>query len=543
MLVTNERINPPFVRSKNLRALRRVQRIALLSAALCLAATVPARAQVSGQNVNMVSGTNWTNGDPFLQRQNEPSIAASSRNSAHLLAGANDYRTVDLPGLLGIDERGDAWLGLFKSFDAGRRWQSTLLPGFPLDGSIEGLASPIHGFQAASDPTVRAGSNGLFYYTGIAYNRGTNPLSAVFIARYIDLNNKENGSATAENGSITNLAPRDTIKYIDTQIIGRGTPNVFLDKPWLAVDIPRGNSTCTFSVNQDGRTVTQTIPAGPVYVTATSFVGTGAKQSSLILFRRSLDCGSTWSVPAILSQNDELLGDAEHQGTVIAIDPSVPSSQPATIYVAWRRFGNLNDPDDAPAIFVARSTDGGRSWADPAAIVLFPKSCVKTPLGAGCPYDQEFTAASFRSNGYPAMTVDAQGKVYVAWSQRDANGDGKIMMGVSPNGKFFQAGSVAQVDVGPVTDDNGTSFSNLSGRGSQLMPSLGFAGGKLTLVYYDLRQDHTTGTFVPAPDPACDPLITLPCLLGAQYFENRVLEGELAPPNAYRIRIDPRTIS
>ncbi len=282
MLVTNERINPPFVRSKNLRALRRVQRIALLSAALCLAATVPARAQVSGQNVNMVSGTNWTNGDPFLQRQNEPSIAVSSRNSAHLLAGANDYRTVDLPGLLGIDERGDAWLGLFKSFDAGRRWQSTLLPGFPLDGSIEGLASPIHGFQAASDPTVRAGSNGLFYYTGIAYNRGTNPLSAVFIARYIDLNNKENGSATAESGSITNLAPRDTIKYIDTQIIGRGTPNVFLDKPWLAVDIPRGNSTCTFSVNQDGRTVTQTIPAGPVYVTATSFGNRHRSQCSLL---------------------------------------------------------------------------------------------------------------------------------------------------------------------------------------------------------------------------------------------------------------------
>jgi len=131
MLATNESIYPSLVRSKNPRAFRRSLRIGLLSAAFCLAATVPARAQVSGQNVNMVSGTNWTNGDPFLQRQNEPSIAVSSRNSSHLLGGANDYRTVDLPGLLGIDERGDAWLGLFKSFDSGRRWQSTLLPGFP----------------------------------------------------------------------------------------------------------------------------------------------------------------------------------------------------------------------------------------------------------------------------------------------------------------------------------------------------------------------------------------------------------------------------
>jgi hypothetical protein len=47
-----------------------------------------------GRNVNMVSGTTLPGGDPYLQRQNEPSIAASTRNPLHLLAGANDYRTV-----------------------------------------------------------------------------------------------------------------------------------------------------------------------------------------------------------------------------------------------------------------------------------------------------------------------------------------------------------------------------------------------------------------------------------------------------------------
>src|SRR5213080_3188245 len=56
-----------------------------------------AAAQIAGRNINMVSGTQWPGGDPFLQRQNEPSIAVSSRNPQHLLAGANDYRTVDLP--------------------------------------------------------------------------------------------------------------------------------------------------------------------------------------------------------------------------------------------------------------------------------------------------------------------------------------------------------------------------------------------------------------------------------------------------------------
>src|SRR5713101_9084790 len=79
-----------------------------------------------GPNVNMVSGTQWPGGDPFLQRQNEPSVAVSSRNPLHLLAGANDYRTVDLPGLPNGDETGDAWHGVFKSFDGGQTWRSTL---------------------------------------------------------------------------------------------------------------------------------------------------------------------------------------------------------------------------------------------------------------------------------------------------------------------------------------------------------------------------------------------------------------------------------
>ena len=512
----------------------------VLIVAVCAAITgAPADGQVAGQNVNMVSGTDWANGDPFLQRQNEPSIAVSSRNSSHLLGGANDYRTVDLPGLLGIDERGDAWLGLFKSFDGGRTWQSTLLPGFPLDGSAQGQASPIHGFQAASDPTVRAGTNGLFYYTGIAFNRGNNPLSAVFISRLIDLNNKENGDASFENGSMTNLQPRDTIKYVDTTIVARGTlavgnvPGTFVDKPWVAADVPRGSATCTISVQEDGKTVTQTIPAAPVYITYTSFIGNGPLRLSTINFRRSLDCGATWSAPSVLSQNNEPSGmaDAEHQGTVIAIDPSIPPTEPATVYVSWRRFATANDPDDPPAIMLAKSADGGAHWGQPFPIVVFATACIQNPTGVGCPFDQIFTNTSFRSNGYPALTVDSIGRVYVAWSQRDANGDGKVMMGIAPGGRSIQSASIAPVDIGPVVDDNGNSFSSLSGRGSQLMPSLSFEAGKLVMAYYDLRQDHTTGTFVQAPDPNCDPLVMLPCALGGQYNEARTLEGELGPPN------------
>ena len=71
-------------------------------------------------------------------------MAISSRNPLHMLAGANDYRTVDLPGVSGAAEpTGDAWLGLFKSFDGGQTWTSTLVPGYPHDQSLQSLLSPI----------------------------------------------------------------------------------------------------------------------------------------------------------------------------------------------------------------------------------------------------------------------------------------------------------------------------------------------------------------------------------------------------------------
>src|SRR5882757_4549264 len=232
-------------------------------------------AQSAGPNVNMVSGTGWTNGDPFLQRQNEPSIAVSTRHTLHLVAGANDYRGVDLPGLLGIDERGDAWLGIFKSFDGGQTWQSTLLPGYPLDSSSDGLASPLRGFQAGADPAVRAGTNGLFYYSGIAFNRGTNALGAVFVARFIDNDNRENGDATRTQGAITNVTPADSIRYLGETVVARGSASQFLDKPWLAVDVPRGTATCTINfTNPDGSAGSEIVPAGVVFVSYTAFGGT-----------------------------------------------------------------------------------------------------------------------------------------------------------------------------------------------------------------------------------------------------------------------------
>ena len=228
----------------------------------CLSVAVVA--QIPGQNINMVSGTQFPGGDPYLQRQNEPSMAVSTRNPEHLLAGANDYRSVDIPDPQSDSETHDAWLGVFTSLDGGETWRSTLLPGYPQDNSAVGLASPLHKFTVATDPTVRAGTHGLFYYSGLVFDRGTNAPSGVFVATLQDQNNKANGSAAIEQQK---NGPGNPFLYLNANLVDSGTSGQFLDKPWIAVDIPRAGRTATCTVNG------QTIKSGYVYVFYTQFTG------------------------------------------------------------------------------------------------------------------------------------------------------------------------------------------------------------------------------------------------------------------------------
>ncbi len=435
-----------------------------LGALFCIGAVSPAIAQVVvGPNVNMGGGPatftppSTIVGDPFLQRQNEPSIAVSSRNPCHLLAGANDYRAVDVEEAAG--EVGDAWLGVFKSFDCGATWRSTLLPGHKLDASNEGFTSPIKGLAAAADATVRAGTSGLFYYSGIAFNRGEGEVGKVFVARFIDNNNKDGG---------------DPIQYLGTVPIDVGTAGQFLDKPWIVADVPRGGLTCTIN----GRAV----PAGPVYLVYTSFLGNDTNEPqdkqlnvrSKILFTRSNDCGVTWSNPSKLSERV-----ARNQGTTIAIDPGT-----GAIHIAWREFAIPGDANSRNAILVARSTDGGQSFTKAAAI---------TPGGYQFqPFDQASTVLTFRTNAYPTIAIvpaEAEGRpagqpgrVYVAWSARGFGGarpnDARIVLSNGIDGTNWTAPQVADA---------------FTGAGHQIMPALAFAGGKVALAYYDLRDDASGG--------------------------------------------------
>ena len=439
-------------------------------AAVCLWTLAGALdAQIPGRNVNMVAGTSIPNGDPYLQRQNEPSIAVSTRNPQHLVGGANDYRSVDIPGIAGGEANGDAWVGIFKTFDGGLTWNSTLLPGYPQDLNChtaggQPIVSPLcvmSGYQAAADPVVRAGTNGMFYYSAIAFNRpsgnvGLPQAGGVFLHRLLDNNNSEAQRAglTAPPAGTPN--PADPIQYLGGVTVDQGSSSIFFDKPWIATDIPRGSSTCTVGNGQQ-------IPAANVYVAYAGFLNDAQEagkdeEIGTIFFKRSTDCGATFPASRIqLSATGTVA-----QGAVVAVEPAT-----GNVYVAWRQFAYNSTTN---AIMIAKSTTAGASFAAPVKVADIS------------PFDQQTTNYSFRTNAYPAMAIDGTGRIYLAWAQ----------VGIGP---YQDARIVLTTSVGGGMWSTPVPVDDHSAGGHQIMPAMSFAAGKLTLIYYDFRDDMTRGTY------------------------------------------------
>ena len=482
-----------------------------LLVALCIGLAIErARAQQQGSagaNVNVISGTG-ADGDWTLQRQNEPSMACSSRNPRNCIAGANDYRTVDIPfPTIGEKITGDAWLGWYTTKDGGLRWRTRLLPGFPQDTSVAGRASPLKGYSAGADPIIRPGTNGLFYYGGLVFDRDEGGGSAIFVARFIDNNNQEGtaGEPIDYLGAsiVQRLGPAPTVV---ARRSGRGGPaprvargqerdekerkrdvragaeqaaEQMVDKPWMAVDIPRaGAQMCTIGGPGTGVPL-QTFPGGRVYMAYALFDGPGEERGR-IMFSYSADCAKTWSPPRVISRlpsadvddngvantadltrlqasynracgqtgfnpNADTNNDCKvdlldlafvgrgvgqpvprqprlSQGAALAIDP-----RNGTLQIAWRQFNDGVLPD---AIVTVRSTNGGATVSAPRVVATIN------------PLEQGTTGTSFRTNAFPTLTMDGTGRAYLAWSARGyatgrpspTTGDGRIVLSTSADG-------------------------------------------------------------------------------------------------------------
>ncbi len=449
---------------------------ALIALIFVLAAAIYAQtAPTAGANVNMVSGIRLADGDPFLQRQNEVSIAVSSVNPQHLLAGANDYRLIDLDSSLGDipgeTAQADSWVSLFKSTDGGRTWRTTMVSGCPLNipQCNDPKSSALKGLAHSADPTVRSGPYGSFFYSFLANNRGTNALGVIAVQRFFDLNNDVR-------------VADDPFVASNVSIIDQGTAGQGKDKPWVIADVGGrsfNSGTCLLPTSP------APVPAFSVYVSYSNFVGQSAgNPHPQIYVASSRDCGATFEKPKKVSQSVNT-----NQGTFLTIDPLT-----GAVYVFWRQI-RTEVNGDPEAIFFSKSTNGGGSWSNPAMVAVIN------------PFDQGTGPGKFRTRAYPAaaVSVDTAGvsRVHVVWSQRGAGpgGAARIVMSTSSNGgatwpaplpvdNNFQnqpvswAGGVPWVAYNP---------GNPAGFGHQFQPSITFAGGRLTLIWLDQRLDSTAG--------------------------------------------------
>ena len=392
--------------------------IALVLATAVAAATAGADVRVSTHDLITTDAFASSVGGPAdVLQQNEPHIALHPTNPALVAVGMNDVRT------LGVSD--DAWQGLAVSSDGGATYGESLIPGYPGDTSAAGLASPIRGNAAASDPWLGFDRFGNLFFAFIAFQRtppgqpaNTTP-NALAVAKY---------SVNAGTGAVT---------YVKTVVAERGTVGLGQqeDKEALAVD-----TSLSSPFN------------GNVYVCWARFTGS---QNHLTVVA-SNDHGETWRTARFIGPSNDL---NNMQGCNLAVEPD------GDVYVGYRTFDNNagnSNPNDS-AIFVARSSDGGATFSTPTMVsrfVDYRQNATRTP-------------PVFRTFSDVSMAADANG-VYIAWQGRNGAGGSDVFVSRSKtNGGSWEA---------PVVP-------NASVPGHQLMPALAAAGGALSVVWYDSRSE------------------------------------------------------
>lgn len=422
--------------------------VAIVLVAIVLAPPMlPLSAQIPGPNINVVSI------DPYLQKQNEPSLGVSAANPCHLLMGGNDYRTVNIAGLPADLEVGDSWPGVYQSTDCGLSWLAGMMPGFPQDQTPEGLASPAKGNTTGADPGVGCGLGGFCAYSFIVFNRGTN-VGKLLLARFHDANNTQVTASTVPNTDPL-LVPTAQwpIKYISPTLTVDGGVAQFVDKPSIALS--KGVGTC----NLDGRIV----PATVVHIVWTVFLNNspGGNVVNRVNYNRSSDCGTTLD-----------LQTTKVSESVKRSQGAMPVVHPVTgeVYVVWRTF-DQDDPTQGDMMFV-KSASGGKSFTQPAPIPTF------TGLSF---FHQNTTPTTFRTLAFPAAAFDHNGRLHVLAAVRSNNPDksARITETTTLDGVTW----TAPTHIAPSSTDE-----------HQIMPALDYSSGKLRAAWYDFVDD-ASGVF------------------------------------------------
>jgi hypothetical protein len=341
------------------------------------------------------------------RQQVETAIAIDPRSQSVLVAGAQDLR------LKSLGEH--RWNGYYRSTDSGQSWTNSLIPGYPGDTSLQGLASPLHRSNATSDPVLAFDRLGDVYYAGLVFN-----ISA---------------SGPLGNGPIGNLVlfvakyTNDGATYSGVTLI---TGPLFADKPWIAVDNTGGtydgNVYVAFDASLTALSPFATLftrssdggksfsppfyapsdqtgglpgvvvdPAGNVYVSSDAFDPITGVNLNYTQVSKITNGGTTLvqNVRAVNPAHWVISGSSIGASFRAFTIPQIAADAHG-VYLVFddTRLGNSN-------VYVTRSTDGGSSWSIPVEVndVLTGQHFFPTIVASGgiidvAWYDSRFNTAS-----------------------------------------------------------------------------------------------------------------------------------------------------
>lgn len=295
--------------------------------------------------------------------QAEPYLHVNPLDARHLIAGWQENR---------FDDGGAQALNVAVSFDRGRTWTESVLPGLTL---VSG--GP---WERASDPWVEFGPDGHVFFASLLFNE-TSPENAIGVSRSTD------GGRTWEDPAEVFESADD---FNDKEAL---TVDTFPDSPhhgnvYVAWDINVADATGNV-VSQDlvvARSIDggesyqnpRRVRRGPTNIGAVPRVGPdgtvhlvwagrrGADEALHLYFARSRSGGRGWSRPRVIARLAAVGVPDIRSGDILpsfAVDPET-----GDLYVVWQdaRWSGVDQ------VTFTASRDGGRSWSDPSLVSAAP---------------------------------------------------------------------------------------------------------------------------------------------------------------------------
>ncbi len=349
-------------------------------------ALVPYRDPSPAFSANDLVTRDFSN-SPF---QTEPNIAIDPEDPEHIVLGTIDYNFPSMSS--------------YVTYDGGETWDGPFQSPYVLGDQYSG-----------GDPSLAFDRSGNVYMTSISIGTEdfvVGPAALTSAVSSIALAASEDGGSTwARN--IPTARSRVTTSGLTPDRFGRLRGNItigFLDKPWVAIgpdpqDAAKDVIHVTYT---DFEEVYDVLWLGELPMFQIMAVETSIRAV------HSRDGGLTWSDPVLVSpvvreSFGAPLGSESAQGTRRSVQGSQPTVLPdGSVVVAWVDSTDDEAMEGLGEIYVARSTDGGVSYAAPVLVASFNE------LG----FRPRHAFFRYWGSQFPQIASGPQGEVYVSWVAR-----------------------------------------------------------------------------------------------------------------------------